>query len=239
VSPEQDAARLAEVAAEAKTMFEYELGVFDIIGRAIGFDAAMYKRNGDLGGSVGLDSKIVRACDGMWRRFSDELVPVAMVALRNRRVAVDAEVLGRRLERQQYYQRFMGLHGGRATAIVCLTLRGGAIGTLALGRVGAFRAAELEYLRAVAPTLSLCESAMREPVTPAAARAVLAPLTPREREVLAHLQLGYTNAQIATALGSAERTVRNQLSSINEKLGVSSRAEAAALHASLVATRPS
>ena len=52
-------------------------------------------------------------------------------------------------------------------------------------------------------------------------------LTPREREVLGYLRLGYTNAQIACALGSAERTVRNQLSSVYEKLGVATRAEAA------------
>ena len=38
-------------------------------------------------------------------------------------------------------------------------------------------------------------------------------LTEREREVLGYLHLGYTNQQIAAALGSAPRTVRNQLSS--------------------------
>lgn len=53
-------------------------------------------------------------------------------------------------------------------------------------------------------------------------------LTAREREVLGYLHLGYTNQQIALALGSAPRTVRNQLSSVYAKLGVASRAEAVA-----------
>jgi len=51
-------------------------------------------------------------------------------------------------------------------------------------------------------------------------------LSVREREVLSYLHLGYTNQQIALALGSAPRTVRNQLSRVYQKLGVSSRAEA-------------
>lgn len=49
-----------------------------------------------------------------------------------------------------------------------------------------------------------------------------------EREVLGDLHLGYTNEQIARALGTAPRTVRNQLSRVYEKLGVSGRAEAVA-----------
>jgi DNA-binding NarL/FixJ family response regulator len=53
-------------------------------------------------------------------------------------------------------------------------------------------------------------------------------LTPREREVLGYLHLGYSNQQIALALGSAPRTVRNQLSRVYDKLGVGTRAEAVA-----------
>ena len=59
-------------------------------------------------------------------------------------------------------------------------------------------------------------------------RDLSAALTPREYEVWSYLHLGYTNEQIALALGSAPRTVRNQLSRVYEKLGVSGRAEAVA-----------
>lgn len=54
-------------------------------------------------------------------------------------------------------------------------------------------------------------------------------LTDREIEVLALVVQGKTNAAIAQVLGTAEGTVRIQMSSILSKLGVSNRAEAISL----------
>lgn len=51
-------------------------------------------------------------------------------------------------------------------------------------------------------------------------------LTARERELLAMLREGRSNAQIAARLGIAEKTVRNHFSSLYRKLGVRSRVEA-------------
>ncbi len=53
-------------------------------------------------------------------------------------------------------------------------------------------------------------------------------LTEREREVLALIARGYTNKQIAEALYVSEKTARNHVSHILEKLGLSRRSEAAA-----------
>jgi len=53
-------------------------------------------------------------------------------------------------------------------------------------------------------------------------------LTEREREVLALVARGYTNKQIAKALYVAEKTARNHVSHILEKLELSRRSEAAA-----------
>ena len=53
-------------------------------------------------------------------------------------------------------------------------------------------------------------------------------LTDREREVLALVAKGYTNKQIAEALYVTEKTARNHVSHILEKLGLSRRSEAAA-----------
>jgi two-component system response regulator DevR len=53
-------------------------------------------------------------------------------------------------------------------------------------------------------------------------------LTEREREVLALVARGYTNKQIAEALDVSEKTARNHVSHILEKLGLSRRSEAAA-----------
>jgi DNA-binding CsgD family transcriptional regulator len=53
-------------------------------------------------------------------------------------------------------------------------------------------------------------------------------LTPREAEVLGQLARGHSNRQIAGALFISEKTVARHLSNIFAKLGVSSRAAAAA-----------
>lgn len=53
-------------------------------------------------------------------------------------------------------------------------------------------------------------------------------LTEREREVLALVARGYTNKQIAGALYVSEKTARNHVSHILEKLGLGRRSEAAA-----------
>ncbi len=53
-------------------------------------------------------------------------------------------------------------------------------------------------------------------------------LTEREREVLALIARGYTNKQIAEGLYVSEKTARNHVSHILEKLGLSRRSEAAA-----------
>jgi len=54
-------------------------------------------------------------------------------------------------------------------------------------------------------------------------------LSPRERELLSLLAKGYTNAEIAACLFLSEGTVRNYLSSVFNKLGVSDRTQAAVL----------
>ena len=53
-----------------------------------------------------------------------------------------------------------------------------------------------------------------------------ASLSPREREILALLSEGLSNSEIAGRLGGSEKTVRNHLSSIFDKLGVWTRAQA-------------
>jgi len=61
---------------------------------------------------------------------------------------------------------------------------------------------------------------------PAASDHVFEALSPRERETLSLLAEGLSNAEIAERLGISEKTVRNHLSHLFDKLGVWSRAQA-------------
>ncbi|MCK9893957.1 response regulator transcription factor [Frankia sp. AgB32] len=58
---------------------------------------------------------------------------------------------------------------------------------------------------------------------------VLASLNPREREVLGLIAEGLTNRQIAGRVHLSEKTVKNYVSSILEKLGLTSRTQAAVI----------
>jgi DNA-binding CsgD family transcriptional regulator len=70
-----------------------------------------------------------------------------------------------------------------------------------------------------------------------ASRAGPAGLTPRQREVLALIAAGATNAEIAEALVIAPKTVDHHVSAVLSKLGVTSRREAGAAAARLGESR--
>ncbi|HEX6572573.1 MAG TPA: helix-turn-helix transcriptional regulator, partial [Steroidobacteraceae bacterium] len=53
-------------------------------------------------------------------------------------------------------------------------------------------------------------------------------LSPREREILAHVAAGASNKQIAAACGVSPNTVKFHLAHLFAKLGADSRAEAVA-----------
>ena len=52
-------------------------------------------------------------------------------------------------------------------------------------------------------------------------------LTPREKEIVEVLVLGYSNKQIASRFGISPQTVKNHLARLFEKFSVSSRLELA------------
>ena len=65
----------------------------------------------------------------------------------------------------------------------------------------------------------------------------LAGLSPQERRILDYIADGYTNRQIGEAMYLAEKTVKNYVSNLLAKLGMSRRTEAAAYAARLAERR--
>lgn len=61
----------------------------------------------------------------------------------------------------------------------------------------------------------------------------VAALTPREREVMAHVVAGRLNKQIAAQLGTAEKTVKVHRARVMKKMGVASVAELVAMVSSV------
>jgi two-component system response regulator DevR len=95
----------------------------------------------------------------------------------------------------------------------------------------------LAAIRAVAAGQSILDPAITERVLHLmrsrrpAERNVLDTLSPQEAKVLAGIAEGLANKEVAARLGLAEKTVRNYLATIFEKLHVNRRTQAAALYA--------
>jgi DNA-binding CsgD family transcriptional regulator len=79
---------------------------------------------------------------------------------------------------------------------------------------------DLRRLEVLSAAPSVVDGRLRPGTTPA--------LSPREREVLAHVAAGETNRTIAAALVISEHTVGRHLENIFAKLGVTTRAAATA-----------
>jgi DNA-binding NarL/FixJ family response regulator len=58
------------------------------------------------------------------------------------------------------------------------------------------------------------------------AEGFIAPLTPREKEILNYIAQGYLNKQIAAELEISEQTIKNHVTSILRKLNANARTEA-------------
>ncbi|MDQ3896348.1 MAG: response regulator transcription factor [Actinomycetota bacterium] len=96
----------------------------------------------------------------------------------------------------------------------------------------------VDAIRRVAQGQSLLDPAVTARVlerlrTPQAPDGELAALTDQERKILDHIAEGLTNRQIGERMFLAEKTVKNYVSNVLMKLGMSRRSEAAAYAARL------
>jgi DNA-binding CsgD family transcriptional regulator len=122
--------------------------------------------------------------------------------------AVNAGELGSAPEHRRSVLRLNLGRFGRTRAVLTVE-RGGE----------AFGARDVDWLRALLPTLILADEGTAMSTGPSRA------LTPREADVVEYVRLGYTNAQIALATGRSVAAVRNVLVRIFDKTGVRTRAQ--------------
>ena len=88
---------------------------------------------------------------------------------------------------------------------------------------------QAQLLSAVRAAIELDRSARAERAERSSLGAKVAALTPREREVMAHVVAGRLNKQIAAELGTAEKTVKVHRARVMKKMGVASVAELVAM----------
>lgn len=220
--------QLLEAARTARDLAGYEHAVFEHFDRTIGYDIGLFVRDGGLGGATrGLGARVLETYAERHQVYAKELRPFTIATVAAGGVGVDTEFFGRRaLERTAWHTELVRPLHGRHSLVAVLEFGGRPAGVLVLGRTRAtaFRESDKALVREALPALAVSEMAMRG----AGRTARISTLTPREREIVSYLRLGYTNDQIALACGTSFRTVRNQLSSIFRKLGVANRTEAIA-----------
>lgn len=120
---------------------------------------------------------------------------------------------------------FGAIAGGKlivAAAPVLLALAG-----LALWRVPAEKIFPESILRRFRPAVTAPASAVETAAVQPGADGLAEPLSAREWEVLALIEEGLTNAQIADRLTVAPSTVKTHINNIYAKLGVETRVQAA------------
>ena len=84
---------------------------------------------------------------------------------------------------------------------------------------------EQDLIDAIQRAQDALERTLRQRAEKAETLALLAALTPREREVLDRIAEGFTTRQIAEGLGLSPRTVESHRAAIGAKLGTTSQAE--------------
>jgi DNA-binding CsgD family transcriptional regulator len=176
--------------------------------------------------------------------YSRELAPMQQAASRDGGVSTDASVFSAR-ERASLKVHREVLEPQRITSMLHIYLPVPPRGTtlICLSRTGrrarAFSTSEVEAARAVVPALILAEAlcALRDvAVSPAARPTVGVRLTARERQIVVLVSRGLRNREIAEECGTSVHTVRKQLASVFDKLGVASRTELVARVALELAT---
>jgi DNA-binding CsgD family transcriptional regulator len=231
------AGEVAELGCEAMSQLAFRREALGLIGRHVGFEGALFT---SLDTSLPIEEEVFsglergqieRARDDWTSCYAAELAPLWKVAASAGGIVIDSQVFGQRQRaRMRYFNEVIGPAGPRHMMWMDLRRRGRLCAMLAFTRTGAvFHEREVDLLRSLRAVLALGDGWPAMPRRDVAAEPPIPRLTPREGEIVDLVVLGYTNGEIALALGSSANTVRNQLHGIFKKVGATTRAELAGL----------
>jgi DNA-binding CsgD family transcriptional regulator len=177
----------------------------------------------------GLDLAPVERARAGWAAYSVELAPLLQASIAGG-VADTLEVFSERERDRGPFFREVGRPLGIERSLWLGLAGGGHLASIGVCRArGDFRRVPRDQLRALLPVLTLADRALVSLARARPSERVLAQVSPRQRQVIELVVLGYTNGEIARALGVSINTVRNQLAATFHKVGVSTRAELVAL----------
>lgn len=224
-------ARLASLTTECATTAEYDAARTEWLHATVDCDT-IYQ--GAVTPAQAVDPVVSRVdpgytarCEAAADRYWPDRARLNAVARQAGGVAFDTEVLpaSERRERVFYREIVAGL-GLRTIAVSVLELRRQPVSCIYFGWTSrqARREREVAVLRAALPLLALGDAVHH----PADVRTTIdIGLTQREREIVDLIVRGLTNMEIATLLGTAPATVKNQVAAILRKTGTANRTELA------------
>jgi DNA-binding CsgD family transcriptional regulator len=242
------ALRIAEAAVGASSLTAFRARCLALLREVVPFDRAAFHAFSprvplETGAFVDLDLAALAGSTERWDSFAVELGRLRDLA-NQELVASDRVAFPRGTPSRA---RFLELVGGplriRSMLMVHLVVRERVRSAIALfGKdEGTFPDEHVVLLRALAPTLAvadaLCQAEHEAPRAEVPRRFVCRDgrLTPRQREIVEHVAMGHTNAEIARAMGVSPNTLRNHLAAVFARVGASNRADLVRL---AVLTRP-
>lgn len=146
---------------------------------------------------------------------------------------IDTEVHSQaELAQLRFFNEIIRPQGIRARMVISLNFRQRRMATVQLCLHGAgarFPRRALETAQRLRPLFSLAYAALGTNATPQPMSDALSRLTPQQARIARYVADGYQNKEIAALMHLSPNTVRNQLATIFERLGVSSRVALATL----------
>ena len=237
-SREEAVAALIDAAATAPGLADYRVRVLAALARVVRFDAALVHA---LSPRVPLATAVVQGIDLSrvastlpdWDTLGEVLSPLRERANRVLVASDDEALPPRSAARRKLEGLVLKPFGQRSLCMMHLVVRGRVVAAVVLlaRRPHAFEAGAVETLRSLAPLVAAGDLLHQRlddvPEAASPVRLVCSDqrLTARQRAVVEHVALGYTNAEIGAALGVTVHAVRNHLARAFVAVGASNRAD--------------